>query len=92
MLRRKAIIHCSCANTLCLAQEIQWNKCNLTLFNKFQMWRLFSEWFRGPHADRGPVGGPHWLNQTTLVQSSFYTLRGLLYMSACGNMHKVYFW
>ena len=30
----------------------------------------------GSHAARRPVVGPHWLNQTTLMQSSFYTLRG----------------
>jgi len=25
------------------------------------------------------------------MQSSFYTLRGLLYMQICGNIHKAYF-
>jgi len=45
----------------------------------------------GSHAARRPVVGPHWLNQTALMQSSFYTLRGLLDMQACGNIHKVYF-
>jgi len=44
----------------------------------------------GPqHAARKPVVGPHWLNQTTLMQSSFYALHGFLCMQACGNMHKV---
>ena len=46
----------------------------------------------GPYAARGPAVGPHWLNQNTLLQSSFYTLRGLLYMQACGNIQKFYFW
>ena len=30
----------------------------------------------GPHVALGPVVGPHWLHQTTLMQSSFNTLRG----------------
>jgi len=27
MVQRKGIIHCSCANALYPAQEIQWHKC-----------------------------------------------------------------
>jgi len=33
MVRRKGIIHLSCAHTLYPAQAIQWNKCNLTRFS-----------------------------------------------------------
>ena len=50
-----------------------------TLFNKFQIWRIFlnasaGHWKRcsGPHAARGPVVGPHWsgstAHQTSVVQ------------------------
>jgi len=42
----------------------------------------------GPHAARGPVAGTHWFNQTTLMQSSFYTLRGLLCKQSCGNIQR----
>jgi len=37
---------------------------------------------------RGHVVRPHWLNQTMLMHSSIYTLRGLLCMQACENIHK----
>ena len=33
MVHRNDIIRCSCANKLCLAQAIQWDKCNLTRFS-----------------------------------------------------------
>jgi len=33
MIHTKAIINCSCANTLYPALAIQWNKCNLTRFS-----------------------------------------------------------
>ena len=79
MLHRKGIIHCSCANTLYLAQAIPWNKCNLARFStNFKFEGCFlndstGHWIccGGPHADRGPVVAPHWLNQATLMQSSF---------------------
>jgi len=41
MLHSKRIIHCSCANALYPPRAIQWDKCNLTLFNIFQIWRFF---------------------------------------------------
>jgi len=82
MLHRNDMIRCSCANKLYPAQHTLQH----TLFNKFQIWKCFlnasaghSKRCSGPqHAAREPVVGPHWPNQTTLMQSSFYTLRGLL--------------
>jgi len=73
-------------------------KCNLTRFStnfKYEVffWML-PHWKRcgGPHVARGPVVGTLWLNQTTLMQSPIYTLRGLLCKQACGKIHKVQFW
>ena len=69
-------------------QRKQFREANVTshAFFKFQIWIFFlnasaghSKRCSGPqHAAREPVVGPHWPNQTTLMQSSFYTLRGLL--------------
>jgi len=42
MLYRKGIIHCCCANTLCPAQAIQWDKRNLTRFSTNFIFEDFS--------------------------------------------------
>jgi len=55
MLHRKGIIHCSCANTLYLAQAIQWNKCNLTRFSKNFKFEVFF-WII-PRATENAVAG-----------------------------------
>jgi len=47
MIHRKGVIHCSCANALCPAQAIQWDKCNLTRFSANFRFGDFFECFRG---------------------------------------------
>jgi len=55
MVGRKGIIHRSCANSLCPAQAIQWNKCNLTRFSTNSKFEGFFWMVPRPHAARGPV-------------------------------------
>jgi len=100
MVRRKGIIHRSYANALYPAQAIQWNKCNLTRFSTNLKFEDF--FWMVPQATENAVAGHMQcadlqlghtgLNQTTLMQSYLYTLRGLLCKQSCGNIHKVQFW
>jgi len=69
MVRRKDIIHCSCANALYPVQAIQRDKCNLTRFSTKFRFEYFPECFRGLfetlwRATCGPrpAGGPHCIN------------------------------
>jgi len=78
---RKCIIRCSCANVLDPAQAIPWNKCNLTRFwTNFK----FEDFFWMVPRATCSARACSWLNQTTPLQSSFCTLRGLLCMQVSG--------
>jgi len=60
-------------------QRKQFNETNVTFhaFQQISNLKIFSECFRRPHAAGGPVVVPHGLDQSTLIQSSFCTLRAL---------------
>jgi len=45
MVRKKGIIHCSCAKAFYPAQAIQWDKCNLTRFSTNFRFEAFSWMF-----------------------------------------------
>jgi len=83
--RYYSLFFTSCAYTLYPAQAIQYNKCNLTSFQKISKLKTFSECFRRPLKTLWRTTcSPNactWTTmayQTTFMQSSFCTLRCLL--------------
>jgi len=78
MIHKKGSIHCSCADALYPPQATQETNVTSHAFQPISNLNFFWMFLRATEnaVAHGRVVGPHWLNQTALMQSFFNTLRG----------------